>query len=1203
MVGALPRSVFLVLVLLASFAGRLGAQSPAADYAVVEGIFAKHCLDCHAAQDPEGKLVLESFASLMKGGETGPALVGGKSDASLLVQMVEGRLEKNGKKKVMPPGKRKKLDPTEIAALKAWINAGATPPRDPARIAVRELVTPKIVPLAPPRRAIQAVAYEPGSKLIALARYGEVELRSAENRALVRTLPGHRGSVNALAFSADGKQLAAAAGEPGLSGEARLWNVVEGTLIRTFAGHRDALYAVALSPDGKTLATGSYDHKIKLWNVETGAERHTLSAHNGAVFDLAFRPDGKILASASGDRTVKLWEVASGKRVETLSQSLKELYAVSFSPDGQRLAAGGVDNRIRVWQISETAAETTNPILIAKFAHEGAILNLLYSSDGKTLLSSADDGTVKLWEAATITEKLLLEPQPDQAPALAFANENKAIVVGRLDGTLEIYDAASGQRVPLPAPEISRIEPRGIQRGTTLTVKLIGKHLMALTNATASHPKLTSELLSPASGRADEASIRLTATSDLPRGAYEVSVMAPGGTGKIMLQVDDLPQVYQPGRTNLAAWQTVSPLPASFWGTLETPGDEDSFRFPAQAGQMIVFDLAAKSLGSKIATPSLTVTDENGAVLAGNSGFDGGDPLLAYQIPRDGVYAIRVSDQTLGASVDHFYRLSAGALPYVTGIFPLAVVTNQDAVVQLIGYNLPRGAKQALRSGAAGEMDVPLDANQFRSRSGFKLLVSEGAEWIESEPNDRPEVANRISAPGGVSGRIWAANGRGDVDIYRFEAKAGQAWIIETMAAQRGCPTDTRIELLQADGQPVPRLLLQAVRNSAVTFRGIGSDAVDCRLENWEEMELNDLLYLQGEVAKLWRAPQGPDSGFVFYSGAGGKRRCFFDTSGTVHASGEACYIVEPHPPGAKLVANGLPVFPLFYANDDDGDRQLGSDSRLHFSTPKDGSYLVRVTDTRGYDGERFAYRLVIREARPDFKVTLNGAGQTIDAGSGRAFSVTADRLDGFDGEIKVDLQGLPPGFSVSTPLVIQAGQTEAKGTIHGALDALQPNETNGVASKVTATAMVNGKPISKEVNNLGQLKLGVKPKLFVALEPPGVSSRTNASAVHVPLELTIVPGQAISAWLKVTRNGHDDLVTFTVENLPHGIIVDNIGLNGVLIPKGQDEREIFLTAAKWVPETDRLCYAVENQAGRQTSLPVLLHVRKSGSKVVSAAK
>ena len=83
------------------------------EYAPVDSIFAHQCLDCHGAQDPEGKLVLESFDDLMKGGEIGPAIVPGKSVDSLLVQMIEGRFEKDGKKKIMPPGnKRKKLSLT-----------------------------------------------------------------------------------------------------------------------------------------------------------------------------------------------------------------------------------------------------------------------------------------------------------------------------------------------------------------------------------------------------------------------------------------------------------------------------------------------------------------------------------------------------------------------------------------------------------------------------------------------------------------------------------------------------------------------------------------------------------------------------------------------------------------------------------------------------------------------------------------------------------------------------------------------------------------------------------------------------------------------------------------------------------------------------------------------------------------------------------
>ncbi|MBI3877951.1 MAG: hypothetical protein HY300_18650 [Verrucomicrobia bacterium] len=408
-------------------------------------IFRMHCLDCHAANDPEKNLVLESYESLMKGGENGKVVAPGNSAESLLVKFLEGRSGKTGKNQFMPPGKRDKLSATDIAAVKAWIDDGAKPPTAALTLAPRELKTPKIEPKVPPRRAIHALAFAPGPNVIAVARYGEVELLDAATREVKQTLRGHRGHVNAVAFSKDGKLLASAAGEPGLFGEVKLWNVADGTLLRTIEGHGDALYSVAISPDGKLLATGSYDQKIKLWSVDTGSELKTLSGHNGCIFGLAFRPDGKILASASADRTVKLWDAATGERRDTLTQPLKEQYAVAFSPDGKRLVAGGVDSRIRVWAISERAAETTNPILESKFAHEGPILSLVFSQDGKTLVSSAEDRTVKLWDAATMTEKLLLEPQPDLAPGLTFLAAGQTVAVGRLDGTLGFYSAASGK--------------------------------------------------------------------------------------------------------------------------------------------------------------------------------------------------------------------------------------------------------------------------------------------------------------------------------------------------------------------------------------------------------------------------------------------------------------------------------------------------------------------------------------------------------------------------------------------------------------------------------------------------------------------------------------------------------------------------------------------------------------------------------------
>jgi hypothetical protein len=416
---------------------------------------------------------------------------------------------------------------------------------------------------------------------------------------------------------------------------------------------------------------------------------------------------------------------------------------------------------------------------------------------------------------------------------------------------------------------------------------------------------------------------------------------------------------------------------------------------------------------------------------------------------------------------------------------------------------------------------------------------------------------------------------------------------------------DTKIEILHADGKPVVRTLMQAVRNTAINFRGVDSNATGMRLDHYEEMELNEYLYLNGDVMRLFRMPQGPDSEMLMFTSAG-KRRAFFDTSAVAHALDEQGFIVVTQSPGTKLAATGLPVFTLHYENDDDGERKLGSDSKLHFSAPTNGSYLVRVTDTRGHGGDTYAYRLIVREARPDFTVTLSGANPTVSPGSGQSFTLNAERLDGFDGEIHVEIAGVPPGFSVSTPMIIEAGHAEAKGSIHAALDAPKPNDTNAALTKVTATAMVNGQAVTKNVNNLGTVKLGEKPKLYVSLEPYRESTTNHfdpALPPSEPLELAIVPGQTIPAWLKIKRHGHDDLVTFFAENLPHGVIVADIGLNGVLIPKGESERKIFFSADKWVPEQDRLFYMIEQQVGKQTSLPVLLKVRRPSPKQSAKAQ
>jgi mono/diheme cytochrome c family protein len=1198
---SVPVQLFAISLLASAFDA--GAAEAVPTYAQVHAVFAKHCVSCHNARDEEGELVLESYATLMKGGETGPAVVPGKADQSLLVRLI-----RHEKKPYMPPPKKApKLSDAEIAIVKAWVDAGA-PAGEAGPIALAPAALPKVEPRVAPRKAVNAVAFAAGPKLYAVARYGEVELRSAENRSLVRRLTGHKGNVNAVVFSADGSLLIAAAGYPGVVGDVRVWKTADGSLVRAIEGHKDAVYSVALSPDGNTIATGSYDQAIKLWNAADGKELRTLTGHNGCVYDVAFRPDGKVLASASADRTVKLWDVATGSRLDTFSEPLKDQYAVAWSPDGARVAAAGVDNRVRVWSVSAAAKEGTNRLLVSRFAHEGAILRLAWSGDGKTILSSADDRTVKLWDATgEVKSKLVLPPQPDWPTAVALAGPS--VIVGRPDGSLDFFDAGSGAvqpAPPAPAPDVARAEPRGARLGKVTRVKLVGKNLADVVSAAGSQPAITAKVLADPPAQADAVWVEISASKPLAPGAYDLTVTnAAGRTDRTKLYVEDLPQVAEqepndtpdqatPGAPAAGAGTSV---PVSFWGTFDRRGDVDHVAFDAKSGQKLVLDVAARRLGSK-ADVVLTLTDASGRALASAHDTDGEpDPLLVFTPPADGRYVARVSDLQGGASNSHFYRLSVGDFPVVTGAFPLGVAPNAETTVRLTGYNLPEGATATVKAGAGGDVAVPVDEARYRVRRSPAVMVDATPAVREAEPNDAPDHATAMTTPGVADGVLAAPSPKPDADLYRFEAKAGRVWVIETIAARRGSPADTKVEVLHADGRPVERVLLRGVRDTYNTFRPIDANQNGARLQNWEEMEQNQYLYMQGEVVKLFLPPRGPDSQWDFFA-VGGKRRCNFDTTATTHALDEPCYIVEPHAPSerATLPANGLPVFTIDYANDDDQERKLGSDSRLTFTAPADGSYLVRVTDTRGLGGERSAYRLVVREAKPDFTVALEGVATKINAGTGRSFLVRADRIDGFDGPVAVQVDGVPAGYRVASPLVIEAGQLEAFGTVWTAPGA-KADDAAWKNVKVTATAVVDAKVITKPVNAFPKVEADpAEAPLYVDLLPTAPDGKADAGAAQseAPAEVTIVPGQTTTAWIRTVRKKHEGSISFDVQNLPHGVIVMDIGLNGVLIPEGQSERQVFLQCAPWVAEQDRLCYARAREAGNPTSKPVMLHVRKA---------
>jgi hypothetical protein len=453
--------------------------------------------------------------------------------------------------------------------------------------------------------------------------------------------------------------------------------------------------------------------------------------------------------------------------------------------------------------------------------------------------------------------------------------------------------------------------------------------------------------------------------------------------------------------------------------------------------------------------------------------------------------------------------------------------------------------------------------------------VAGSAQVVVGEFPQQAVVTDRavIAVPGAATGVIHA---RGITQSISFPAKKGQRLIVEVEARRLGSPLDSFIEILDANEKPVQRATLRCVARTFVTFRDHDSAGSGIRLETWNELAMNDYLYVGGELMRIRELPKNPDDDCQFYS-AGGQRLGFLDTTPIHHANGTPMYKIEIHPPGSTFPPNGMPVFNVAYRNDDGGPG-FGKDSRLFFDPPTDGEYKVRVGDSRGQGGSNYAYRLTVRPPRPDFSIRFDPGTPSVGKGASIPVSATATRLDGFDGPIQIKLDNLPPGFE-APPTFIEAGQESTTFALFAAPTAMIPEKA--AALKLTAKAVIDGKEIIRELT-------GGVPKL---IDPGDIVTTTNAQ------ELTIKPGQQAKLTVAVERrNGFAGRIPLEVRGLPYGVRVLDIGLNGILVTERDTQREIVLYAEPWVKPMEHPFIVLAKREGKNSdhgAKSVLLKVGK----------
>ncbi|MEZ6053699.1 MAG: c-type cytochrome domain-containing protein [Planctomycetaceae bacterium] len=453
----------LLIVSTSLLTGSLWAaetEAPLPDFTTdVAPILTKYCAGCHNDGDRDGNLSLESFASLIKGTEDGPAVLPGDAAGSRMIRVLSGQ------KPAMPPEGEPRPTERKLHRLTHWIDSGAKGPAgvEPDRLM---LVVPRIESHVD-RHPIAALDQSADGSKLAVARYAEVLIYKVPDEGdiagtkPVLTLHEFPGNVTSVHFVDEGNRLITASGVTGLGGVAAIWDLTTEHWFTSSKGIATFSTMLSFPPMARCSTTCSYDKSIILWDVASGEQVRTLAGHNGPVYDVAFSPDGQYLVSASADDTCKVWRVADGERLDTLGQPLKEQYTCTFSPDGKTIVAGGADNRIRVWKFISKDRPRINPLLHARFAHEGAVLRVEFTTDGRNLVSVAEDRTIKVWDTTEFTERQLWEDQPDVANALAVGPDGNTFRVGRLDGSIEQFpiDASPHAAETVAASTVSLAQP------------------------------------------------------------------------------------------------------------------------------------------------------------------------------------------------------------------------------------------------------------------------------------------------------------------------------------------------------------------------------------------------------------------------------------------------------------------------------------------------------------------------------------------------------------------------------------------------------------------------------------------------------------------------------------------------------------------------------------------------------------------------
>jgi len=242
----------------------------------------------------------------------------------------------------------------------------------------------------------------------------------------------HKGSVNAVAFSLDGRYIVSGSTDY----TARVWDAATGKEIARMT-HTARVDSVAFSQDGKFVVSGSKDKTARVWEAATGKEVARMT-HGARVNSVAFSPDGKYVVSGSLDKTARVWEAATGKEIARMTHKA-EVLVVAFSPDGKYVVSAGVDHTARVWEAA------TGKEIVPLSPEDGTVYSVAFSPDGK-YVATGSEIYAYVWDAATGEQKLPVR-YGERVTSIAFSPDSQYMVSGSWNHAVQVWKIASNVKI------------------------------------------------------------------------------------------------------------------------------------------------------------------------------------------------------------------------------------------------------------------------------------------------------------------------------------------------------------------------------------------------------------------------------------------------------------------------------------------------------------------------------------------------------------------------------------------------------------------------------------------------------------------------------------------------------------------------------------------------------------------------------------